>query len=191
VVQWLLQVNYPVGARLFKLWREPHAPILIIIPIHPHRTPAKFSVDLRSCNAQVRREWVEERTDIKWCPMPTTTRRAVKSDVWRVATAAWIERTVIKWRLMRGYYKRRAKELLQSGIPSCGCKGVSNAWPEQQQHLLKELLYRIAAGYGLDDWGIEVWVLVGSRMFSSLQRPDRLSGPPRLSNGYQGLLPWG
>jgi hypothetical protein len=44
-----------------------------------------------------------------------------------------------------------------------------------------------AAGYGLDDRGVEVRVLVGSRIFSSSHCPDRLWGPPSLlSNGYQG-----
>jgi hypothetical protein len=49
----------------------------------------------------------------------------------------------------------------------------------------------IATGYGLDDRGVGVRVPVGSRIFSSPRRPDRLWGPPSLSNGYQGLLPWG
>jgi hypothetical protein len=45
----------------------------------------------------------------------------------------------------------------------------------------------IATGYGLDDRGVEVRVLVGSRIFSSPRRPDRLCGPPNLlSNGYRG-----
>jgi hypothetical protein len=32
----------------------------------------------------------------------------------------------------------------------------------------------IATGYGLDDQGVEVGVPVGSRIFSSPRRPDRL-----------------
>jgi hypothetical protein len=36
----------------------------------------------------------------------------------------------------------------------------------------------IAAGYGLDDRVIEVRVPVGSRIFTSPRRPDRLWGPP-------------
>jgi hypothetical protein len=41
----------------------------------------------------------------------------------------------------------------------------------------------IATGYGLDDRGLGVRVPVGSRIFSSPRRPDRLWGPPsHLSN---------
>jgi hypothetical protein len=48
----------------------------------------------------------------------------------------------------------------------------------------------IATGYGLDDWGIGVWEPVGSRIFSSPRRPDRLWGPFNfLSNEYQEFLP--
>jgi hypothetical protein len=50
----------------------------------------------------------------------------------------------------------------------------------------------IATGYGLDDRGVGVRVPVGSRIFSSTRRPDRLRGPPNLlSNGYPGLCPRG
>jgi hypothetical protein len=45
----------------------------------------------------------------------------------------------------------------------------------------------IATGCGLDDRGVGVRVLVGSRIFSSPRRPDRLWSPPNLlSNGYPG-----
>jgi hypothetical protein len=48
----------------------------------------------------------------------------------------------------------------------------------------------IATGYGLDDRGVGVGVPVGSRIFSSPHRPDRLTGPPNLlSNRYRGLFP--
>jgi hypothetical protein len=44
----------------------------------------------------------------------------------------------------------------------------------------------IATGYGLYYRGVGVRVPVGSRIFSSPHRPDRLWGPPNLlSNGYQ------
>jgi hypothetical protein len=51
----------------------------------------------------------------------------------------------------------------------------------------------ITTGYGLDDRGVGVWVPVGSRIFSSANRPGRHWGPLNLiSNGYRGLYPgWG
>jgi hypothetical protein len=50
----------------------------------------------------------------------------------------------------------------------------------------------IATGYGLDERGVGVRVPVGSRIFSSPIRPDRLWGPPNLLfNGYRGLFPRG
>jgi nicotinamide mononucleotide (NMN) deamidase PncC len=42
----------------------------------------------------------------------------------------------------------------------------------------------IATGYGLEDR-----VPVGEIIVSSPRRPDRLWGPPNLSNGYRGLFP--
>jgi hypothetical protein len=50
----------------------------------------------------------------------------------------------------------------------------------------------IATGYGLEDRGVRVRIPVGSRIFSSPRRPDRLWGPPSLlSNGYGGPFPRG
>jgi hypothetical protein len=44
-----------------------------------------------------------------------------------------------------------------------------------------------ATGYGLDNRGVGFRVPVGSRIFTSPRRPDRLLGPPNLlSNGYRG-----
>jgi hypothetical protein len=44
----------------------------------------------------------------------------------------------------------------------------------------------VATGYGLDDRGIGVLVAIGSRMFTSPYRSDRLWGPPSLlSNWYR------
>jgi hypothetical protein len=54
-------------------------------------------------------------------------------------------------------------------------------------HRSRSSVVGIATGYGLDDRGVGVRVPVGSRIFSSPNRPDRLSGLPNLlSNGYRG-----
>jgi hypothetical protein len=50
----------------------------------------------------------------------------------------------------------------------------------------------IATGCGLDDRWVRFRVPVGSRIFSSPRRPDRLWDPRNLlSNGYRGLFPGG
>jgi hypothetical protein len=53
----------------------------------------------------------------------------------------------------------------------------------------RDSIVSIVTAYGLDDRGVGVQVLVGSRIFSSPRHPDQLWGPPSLvSNGYQGLF---
>jgi hypothetical protein len=50
----------------------------------------------------------------------------------------------------------------------------------------------IATRYGLDDREVRLRVSVGSRIFPSPRRPDRLWDPPNLlSNGYRGPFPRG
>jgi hypothetical protein len=50
----------------------------------------------------------------------------------------------------------------------------------------------VAIGYGLDDRGVAFRVPVGSRIFSSPRRQDRLWSPPNLlPNGYRGFFPRG
>jgi hypothetical protein len=47
----------------------------------------------------------------------------------------------------------------------------------------------IATSYGLDDRGVGIRDPVGSRIFSSTRRPDKLWGPPSLlSYWYRGLF---
>jgi hypothetical protein len=46
----------------------------------------------------------------------------------------------------------------------------------------------IATGYGLDDGGVGVRVPVGSSIFSSPRRPERLWSPTNLSYGKPGAL---
>jgi hypothetical protein len=48
----------------------------------------------------------------------------------------------------------------------------------------RDIVVGIATGYGLDDRGVGVRVPVGSRIFSSSRRPDRIWSPSNLlSNG--------
>jgi hypothetical protein len=50
----------------------------------------------------------------------------------------------------------------------------------------------VATGHELDGRMVGVRVSVGSRIFSTLYRPDRLWGPPDLlSNGHLGPFPVG
>jgi hypothetical protein len=51
----------------------------------------------------------------------------------------------------------------------------------------RDRVIAIATGYGMDDQGVGVRVPVGSRIFSSPRRPDRIWGPLNLlSNWYRG-----
>jgi hypothetical protein len=57
-------------------------------------------------------------------------------------------------------------------------------WPNLR---IRDSAVGITTGYGLDDREVGVRVPVGSRIFSSPCRPDRLWGPPGLlSSGYRG-----
>jgi hypothetical protein len=53
----------------------------------------------------------------------------------------------------------------------------------------RDCVVGIATGYGLDDRGVGVRVSMGSKIFSSPRRQDRLWGPPSLlSNRYRRLF---
>jgi hypothetical protein len=53
----------------------------------------------------------------------------------------------------------------------------------------RDSAFSIATGYGLDDKGVGVRVLVGSRNFYSPRRPDRFWGTPSLiSNEYREIF---
>jgi hypothetical protein len=55
------------------------------------------------------------------------------------------------------------------------------------QNQSQDSVVSIATGYGLDNRGVGVQVLVGSRIFSSPCNSDWLWGPPSLlCNGYCG-----
>jgi hypothetical protein len=70
---------------------------------------------------------------------------------------------------------------------------------KKNKNILKDLMtgirdsaVGIATGCGLNDGAVEVRVPVGSRIFSSPRRSDRLWGSPGLLfNGYRGLFPRG
>jgi hypothetical protein len=51
-------------------------------------------------------------------------------------------------------------------------------WTLERENRSRDSVVGIATGYGLDDRGVGSWIPVGSRIFSSPRRPDRLWGPP-------------
>jgi hypothetical protein len=84
---------------------------------------------------------------------------------------------------------------LENKIPGWWRKG----WDEMFHNLdsfsdigTRDSVLGIATGYALNERGVGVRVPVGSRIFSSPRRPDRLCGPSSfLYNWYQGLSPMG
>jgi hypothetical protein len=57
-------------------------------------------------------------------------------------------------------------------------------------YLSRDSAVSIATGYWLDDREVGARVPVGTRIFASPYRPDRLWGPPSLlSNAYNELFP--
>jgi hypothetical protein len=91
--------------------------------------------------------------------------------------------------------KALVSELVQAYDTICQCCILrSFRWYniDSGYHCSRSLgsVVNIATAYGLDGGGFGVRVPVGSRIFSSPTRPDRLCGPPNLlSNGYRGLFP--
>jgi hypothetical protein len=72
-------------------------------------------------------------------------------------------------------------------IETCLGVGCTRANLEHYHDMSRDSAVGIATGYGLDDRGVGVRVPVGSRIFSSPRRPDRIWGPPSLlSNRYRG-----
>jgi hypothetical protein len=109
----------------------------------------------------------------------------------RVIRPAHLIRLDFKNTRMRIYITK----LLTAEVSSDSCKirPLGSKYSPQHPTLKwsRDSAVGIATGYGLDDQGVRVRVPVGSRIFSSPSRPDRLWDPPNLSNGYWGLFPRG
>jgi hypothetical protein len=71
------------------------------------------------------------------------------------------------------------------GLPACLFR---SGFPSRTTNTLRSRVsvVDIATGYGRDDWGVEVRVTVGARIFSSPNRPDPLWGPLRLLSSVYG-----
>jgi hypothetical protein len=78
--------------------------------------------------------------------------------------------------------------IFMSGIFLCGkCMHFSSILI--CPHKSRDSVVGIETGYRLDDREVGVRVPVGSRIFYSPRRPDRLWSPPSLlSNGYAGAF---
>jgi hypothetical protein len=84
--------------------------------------------------------------------------------------------------------KHELKQFYFSDNFDVSCCGPKGYYKTHYLILSRASLVGIATDYGLDDRGVGVRVPVGSRIFSSPRRPDRLWGPRNLlSNGYRGL----
>jgi hypothetical protein len=87
---------------------------------------------------------------------------------------------------------RRLEWPIQVRISYSNYSCISHFPPAQYMFGSQDSVVGIATGYGVDDRGVKVQVLVGSRIFSSPCRPDRLWGSPSLiSKGYRGIFPRG
>jgi hypothetical protein len=77
--------------------------------------------------------------------------------------------------------------------PNCGVRAKLHLMQKLRLHIRsRDSAVGIATGYGVDDRGIGVRSPVGSRIFSSPRRSDRLLGTPNLlCNVYRWLFPRG
>jgi hypothetical protein len=115
------------------------------------------------------------------------------NDLCRNKTELFYKNKLIKYKLnlykyMQFFFQRESVTFWLQGIHHC--HNIQRQFCVK--HLSGDSVDSLATGYGLDHWGVRVRVPVGSRIFSSPSHPDRLRDPPNLlSNGYQGLFPWG